>query len=260
METEKMSKCLFLVVCSTMFLNAVAPTQEPPNRQPGNQPQNVPPRTSQLQGQTASNDSYLITTLLVENENEVALARIALQRAQSPEVKQFAQKMIDDHGQFVQKLQTANTATGARPGNVPNDPTAGRDKPGTDPKGTDPKADKPGADPLPPGRREGIPADASTGRGTGLTLDHERLARDLGRKCLESSTALLNEKQGADFDRCFMGMQVGAHVKAVDMLEVYRTYASESLRPTLEEGLKTVQMHLQHAKDLAKQTDMVARK
>jgi hypothetical protein len=55
-----------------------------------------------------------------------------------------------------------------------------------------------------------------------------------------------------------MGMMLGCHVKAEDTLEVFRTYASDKLRPSLDEGLKTVQAHLQHAKDLVKRTELAS--
>src|SRR5512134_794437 len=52
---------------------------------------------------SAATDAILVTWLLTGNSNEIALARLAQQKAQSNEVKQFAQKMIDDHGQLAQK-------------------------------------------------------------------------------------------------------------------------------------------------------------
>ena len=203
------------------------PTSQPPATQDG--------RSSA----TATNDAILVTWLLVDNENEVALSRIALQKAQNAEVKQFAQQMVDDHGRMVQKLN-AMAGTGART-------PVGADTTRSDP-----------TRPADSGRRDASldskPMDASGVRVVGA-IDHERLIRDLGRQCLESHSRILQEKQGAEFDRCYMGMQVGAHVKAVDTVEVFRNYASPALRPSLDEALPTLQQHLQHAKTLAKQVD-----
>jgi predicted outer membrane protein len=248
----------FLVTTTCATLATVALCQEPPAHPPGHpqqptttqQPRNntQPGAQSGTQTQSAANDATLVTWLLVDNENEIALSRIALQKAQSAEVKQFAQQMIDDHGKMVQKLQQlgganrVSTAGGdtTRPDpNRPADPT----KRATDAKGEYPA---------------GQPMEASGVRSIAGGIDHERLIRDLGRKCQESSTKMLQEKQGAEFDKCYMGMQLGAHMKAVDMLEVFRNYASPSLRPAIEEALPTVQMHLQHAKDIAKKTEVAS--
>jgi predicted outer membrane protein len=258
-----------------LCLSTAVLAQEQPNRTPGTQsPSTSMPREST---RGADGDQVLVTWLLVDNENEIELSRLAVTRAQAPEVKQFAQKMIDDHTQFVQKLQqhAGKTATGMdttdRTGRDPRagNPTAGgTGNQGTGNAGTgnpgsgtgavgqgntgrDPKGEFPA--------RTGTAQDASASRtgAAGSTFDHERLLRDLGKQCLASHTKMLQEKQGAEFDRCYMTMAVGAHVKAVDMLEVFRNHASPGLRPTLDEGLRTVQMHLQHAKDLAKRTDQM---
>ena len=253
----------FRMLTVSLFAGAVLLAQEPPTRTTPTTPPTTPPATqdrgtaSQAQG-----DSILATWLLVDNENEIAIARIALQRATNPEVKKFAQTMIDDHGKMVQKLQPLAVGTSARVGHAGTEPRrtpetgSGASPTGNPPTGKPPTTGTPaetGRDPK--GEYPvGTPRDASGVHAMG-ELDHERLIRDLGRQCLASTTKALQEKQGAEFDRCFMAMQVGAHMKAVDHIEVFRTFASPALKPTLDEGLKTMQAHLQHAKDLAKRTD-----
>ena len=57
---------------------------------------------------------YITDCLVSGNQAEIALARIAQERATDPEVKQFARKMIQDHTAFSQKLQTARGTAGRR--------------------------------------------------------------------------------------------------------------------------------------------------
>lgn len=273
-----MSKSLVLAASTTLLMAGVVLAQETPGRQPGSQ-QNPTSQerdrstfgqSGQQSGQET--DAILVSWLLVDNENEVALARIAQQRATSSEVKQFAQKMIDEHQQMVQKLQqipgvhrsgsegmTGRESGTGREGNTGRESGTGRET-GTGQSGSG----QSGTNRNDPNRPGGMGETGRTSDATGVrvnatgSLDHQRLIRDLGRKHLESATQLLQEKQGADFDKCYMGMMLGAHMKAEDQIEVFRNYASEKLRPTLDEGLKTVQAHLQHAKDLAKRTDELA--
>lgn len=245
----------------TLLAGAALLAQEPPTRTTPTTPPPVTQDPRGAQSQTQS-DSILATWLLVDSENEIAIARIGQQRATNPEVKQFAQKMIDDHGKIVQKLQPLASRGSARVGQAGTEPrrtpetgNTGNPPTGTPTTGTPPAGTPPETGRDPKGEYPaGTPRDASGVRAMG-ELDHERLVRDLGRQCLASATKALQEKQGAEFDRCFMGMQVGAHMKAVDHIEVFRTFASAALKPTLDEGLKTMQAHLQHAKDLAKRTD-----
>jgi putative membrane protein len=48
-----------------------------------------------------------------DNQGEIQLAQLAQQNAQSADVKQFAQKMIDDHGRLDGKLTALAQASGA---------------------------------------------------------------------------------------------------------------------------------------------------
>ena len=50
-------------------------------------------------------DQRILVNLAQANVNEVAAGNIALQKASSPEVKSFAQKMVDDHGKGLQEVQ-----------------------------------------------------------------------------------------------------------------------------------------------------------
>jgi putative membrane protein len=52
------------------------------------------------------------------NTNEIAEARLALHRTQSPRVRAFAQRMIDDHSTAQVQLQAANRGTGLMPAPV----------------------------------------------------------------------------------------------------------------------------------------------
>lgn len=227
------------------LLGSALLAQDPPARPTGKPPEaqspekQSPEKTAKNDQRTTEADYFLAQWLIIENENEVELSRIAVSRAQSPEVKQFAQKMVDDHTAFVQKLKQldkGNADHGVSRGDQTGTERSG-EKAGQGNTGNDTKA-----------------AEASSR--IGGQFDHMGLIRDLGRKCRESHTKILNEKQGAEFDRCFMVMATGAHVHAVDTLEVFKNHASPALRPTLEEGLRTVQAHLQQAKDLCKKAEM----
>lgn len=78
-------------------------------------------------GQTASNarlsadDEKALKDMAQANINEVAAARIALQKAQSSEVKTFAQKMIEDHGSALTKVQAVAQQKGVT---LPTEPDA----------------------------------------------------------------------------------------------------------------------------------------
>ncbi len=53
----------------------------------------------------SSGDENALKDMAQANINEAAAAKLALSKAQSSEVKTFAQKMVDDHGAALTKVQ-----------------------------------------------------------------------------------------------------------------------------------------------------------
>lgn len=65
----------------------------------------------------------------------------------------------------------------------------------------------------------------------------------------------MSSNTGAEFDRCYMQMQVASHVRCKDMIEVFEIDASPGLVPTLDAGHKLITEHLERAKTLCKQLE-----
>jgi len=233
------------------------PTQERPVKPQENVP--FSDRANPVDDDQPEN-SILATWLLTENETEIALAQLAQQRAQDPEVKQFAQKMIDDHRQMMQKLQPFAPPSYASVVNPGSDPFSTTTRPGEiEPvrKPTD-VAERPAVTPEKPaaaGQDRGNPASASTARTPTQQLGYVALLQDLGKECYSTARQELERKQGAEFDRCFMGMAIGGHMQANAQMTVFQRYAEGELKNVIGEGQRTVSMHLQAAKDLAKRLE-----
>lgn len=66
-------------------------------------------------------DEKALKDMAQANINEVAAAKIALSKAQSSDVKAFAQKMVDDHGAALTKVQTVAKDKGVT---LPTEPDA----------------------------------------------------------------------------------------------------------------------------------------
>lgn len=173
--------------------------------------------------QAKRTDGYLATWLVTTNNNEVALAQLALQKATDPEVKKFAQRVIDEQRPFTQKLQPFASGAG---------PIGGA---GSVSRAGEPKQVQ----------------EASSGRDGG-EFNHVGLIDELGQQCLMSARKELEQKQGAEFDHCYMGMAIGATMGEDDMLTVFEKHASGPLAAAMTEGHRVVTKRLQDAKDGAK--------
>lgn len=204
---------ILLLVAALMpapLLLAQSPTPTPkPHAAPAAVPTGVP-----------AGDAILASWLHSTCTNEIALAGIAAKQTKNSEVRAFAQKLVDDHTAFAAKLQPFAAAL-------------------------EPAAAKVGdtVQPLPSDGKHPTDASASRPHATGGAFDHAGLIRELGAKCLATASKQLASKPAAEFDRCFLGMQVAAHAQAIDMLTVFRTHASPSLVATLDEGLKVYGAH-----------------
>lgn len=93
----------------------------------GVQAQTTSAAQSGAAGQTASNgklssgDEKALKDMAQANINEIAAAKVALSKAQSSEVKTFAQKMVDDHGSALTKVQAVAQQKGVT---LPTEPDA----------------------------------------------------------------------------------------------------------------------------------------
>jgi predicted outer membrane protein len=207
-------------------------------------------------------DHYITDCLINGNQEEIALARIAVQRATDPQVKQFAQEMIRVHSTFLNKLQTdSGRASGSTNGQPALNQQIGEQQQsnpqfnGAQASGERTAAGGQGVDLAVPGAR------VTVGRSDGSHMGHDaarqflQVEKEVHQQCLQSKTRELSQKEGAQFDRCYMNSQVAAHMKMADELTVYSRKVSSSLQTTLQEGLQTTQQHLAHAKQIAERLD-----
>ena len=72
------------------------------------------------EGKLSGNDRHFVTTAAEDGMTEVELGKIAQQNASSADVKQFGQRMTDDHSKANQKLEGIVTKLGMTPPKSPN--------------------------------------------------------------------------------------------------------------------------------------------
>lgn len=162
-------------------------------------------------------DKVLATWLQVACTNEISLAEMALKQG-GTDVRAFAQTVIDGHTAFAAKLQPYGTAKS---------------------NATD----------------EASPKDAATKKVVVTTaeaamakpFDHAALIQDLGKRCLESQSAILAARTGVDFDRLYMPMQVASTVRELDMVAVFQKHASSSLGAVLAGEMSALRKQCEQA-------------
>ncbi|MGD9857105.1 MAG: DUF4142 domain-containing protein, partial [Planctomycetaceae bacterium] len=224
---------------------------------------------SQANTSAAHTDAQLAACLIIDQQKEIALAQFASQQSKNEQVQAFAQKMIRDHQQFAEELQAIAAAGGfqlqqltvtleavgaqTNPsrglGNQnPDSPREAREaRRAARAEQRVEQRDETGERPAASGRSVRIQVGAAGG------VDFVGLKHELAKQCLESARQELEQKTEAEFDKCYIGSQVMAHMAMVDALTVFSRHASPEFQQTIEHGLQTTQSHLSEAKKLAQQ-------
>jgi predicted outer membrane protein len=200
--------------------------------------------------QSSNMDQFIATCLLLGNQEEVELAQLAADRAENENVKQFAQMLVADHQKAIQKLQqhakqgisldgaATITAAGAAPSAQPsNNQIASNDLP-TAREVTANRVD--------------IDRDPMAG---GALEQVMKMNQQAAQECLSMTKSMMQEKQGAEFDKAFAGSQIGAHVGMLAKLKAAEQHASPELASMIKQSQQSVQSHLEHAKQLCEELE-----
>jgi len=216
--------------------------QQPGQQQFGQQQPGQPGAVAAQPGQPGARaggslDSHLAQCLTMDNQREIALAEIVKQRSKDNEVKQFADQLIQDHTQFLQQLARF----------AGNQPGAAAGQPGEQ------RMERQPGQPGQYGQGGGQPGQpAAMAQAQGGQPNFLALKQQIGQKALELTKNELEKKEGVDFDKCFVGAQIGNHIWALATLEVFKDQqVSPDLRSVIDKGIQTTQEHLDHARKLA---------
>jgi len=188
--------------------------------------------------------------------NEIEILKFAQAKIQAEEIRQFAEQMIREHTPGCEAMKNlaghlANppSATAASAPTTSATATAPLNVPSLAPRTAAPN-------PTPQPSADVHFSDVVTRGGSaaaGGSLDWLNIHKEMGQQCLADTKQELSAKEGSEFDHCFLGQQIGAHMHVITTLKVLRNYASAELRQKLDDELQLATTHLQHAKHLAEQ-------
>ena len=82
-----------------------------------------------------------------------------------------------------------------------------------------------------------------------------QLQREMTQQCIADSKQYLSKKDGAEFDKCFVGMQIAKHAAMHTKLVVLQRHTSDELQQIVAEGIQTTAKHLKAAETLMTKLD-----
>lgn len=189
----------------------------------------VDPTATAAQGQHGL-QGFLVQKLMLGNKGEIEVSQLAQQKSQNPEVKAFAQKMIQDHQQMNQQLQ--GLSSGQRQGQSGQRSTAQATSP------TQPSL------------------AASSGQGELQQLT--QLTQRAAETHLKMVKQMLQQYQGQDFDMGYLGQQIAAHTHMLAHLQAIKAsgnVGSQEFQQLVSKAEQATTEHLDRAKQLAHQLE-----
>jgi predicted outer membrane protein len=276
-----------LAVVATLVLVLTQVTaQEQTRQQPQQESQFQRQQTTPHSGHEVKLDQALARWLLTKNESAIRLSQFGQQQAQDPQVREFADRMIQDHRKLSQQLQpfagragfqsgtssssqlqSSQSATQSSQSTRDQSSQASRD-PSSPSPGTSDQQSQATRDPLSqPSSQTGRDASSQTSQErtsagqssqshTSAAGQHGALEQLLSiheqveSKCGETLKKGLQKKQGAQFDQTFMGLQILGHMKMIDTVQVMQQHASPQLQDVLEQAQQSAQQHLEMAEEI----------
>lgn len=185
-------------------------------------------------------DQKIAVCLLLGNQEEVALAQFAQQRSQNEQVRKFAQQMIEHHQQAISKIQQA--APEAASLNLQlRGGTEGEAAAATTASGVRPAS-----------AEEPVASTASAAN-AGRDQRAVQLAQSVKQECLNLTQQELAKQEGVEFDKAYIGQQVGAHIGMLAELRGSKNFATGQLQQVISEGEQMTQKHLAEAKQIMSQ-------
>ncbi|MFO1064358.1 MAG: DUF4142 domain-containing protein [Pirellulales bacterium] len=267
---------VFTAVASIGCLPLVLAAQQPPAGQPeanatvqSTTPQNgvnqntgiVGPNAGQhgpQMGQGPSLTAFIVHKLRLGNQGEVELGQMATERAEHQQVKQFAQKMVQEHSQMIQKLDAIQGA-GGQPG-TPNPNQNPNSNSGAQNPPTQPNVQGQPNTPGRPNNGESIVGRVNPNQGpemNGVQVPAQ-IAAMSDRHCqikLQLTKQLLQQHQGKDFEMAYLGQQIAAHMDMLAELQAIQSASAPQLQQLVSQAEKSTKEHLEMAKSICKELE-----
>ena len=247
-------------------------------------------------GQQASRpvQMHIAQGLRQMNMMEVELGELGQQQAQSQQVKQFAQRMQEEHQQLIQQMDQALGRGGAsasaagssmdagatssgRTGAASSDSGARRDlaeSGAPDNTSTMQRGEEVATRQQDRAEAAGRDATASTQRAGGDAADQvygmaagtqaggsadiqtlSQIDQQYHQRKLQSMRQMLSKKQGSEFDKAYMGHMIMSHQAMLDKLQTVQGYMPQEAQSVLEQATEHTQQHLQEARQIMQQLD-----
>jgi uncharacterized protein (DUF305 family) len=185
------------------------------------QPASNPPADESTSRQQSLNaeqtkDQTFAKCLIISNQEQVLLSRYVKDKLSNEEVKQFAILLEKDHQTCLEKLNGLSATSGTNNSNK-------------------------------------VRPVSTAAANKSTNVDFLELQQEIATQCLKDTQEYLGQKKGADFDRCFVALQIAKHAGMKSTLTVLQRHTTGKVQGVIKEGLDMNTQHMQGAVELMEQ-------
>ena len=245
----RLKKLVSSSICTAMLCTAVSAQETKPNAGASPQQSNASQGASKTSSTGIVTPQQVATCLALDNQEEVILAKFAQEKSKNKEVTDFAKMISEEHQGCLKKLSKfAPDAT--REGYL-TDNHSEHSSSRNDASSASLGASNP-ANTTNPNRTNNQNTATS---GSNSSVDMAQLHREIAQQCISDSKKYLSAKEGEEFDKCFVGMQIAKHSAMHTKLVVLQRHTSDELQQMVSEGIQTTAKHLKVAETLMAKLD-----
>jgi predicted outer membrane protein len=221
-------------ICTVVLCTAVSAQESKPTER-ASQQSNANQETGKTVSHAMVTPQQLASCWALDNQEEVILAKFAQEKSKNKEVDAFAKMISEEHQSCLKKLSKyapEESREGYLTANTPSGPS----------------------DTANPNQNRSTTQTATTGRSTS-GIDMTQLHREIALQCISDSKEYLSKKDGNDFDKCFVGMQIAKHAAMHTKLVVLQRHTTDEMQQMISEGIQATAKHLKAAETLMARLD-----
>ncbi len=224
-------------ICTAVLCTAVSAQETKQNQLPQKAIENQ--SANRMGSQALVTPQQLAACWALDNQEAVILAKFGQEKSKNKNVSSFAKMIAEEHQACLKKLSKFSPEATREGYLVDNqaDQSKSRNESATDPKG--------------------INNQNATASGlTTMGIDMVQLQREVAQQCISDSKKYLNAKDGDEFDKCFVGMQIAKHAAMHTKLVVLQRHTSNEMNQMVAEGIQAIDKHMKAAESLMAKLSM----
>jgi predicted outer membrane protein len=222
-------------VCTAVLCTTVTAQETKPAQGATPQPTSVVQGANKMSSPGRVSQEQLAACFALDNQEQIILAKFAQGKTKNKDVIEFTKMIAEEHQACLKKLSKFAPEASKEGYLVATQVEQSRPSEGSPLAAASPSV--------------------KTGDAAAPGIDMIQLQRELAQQCIMDSQKYLSTKEGEEFDKCFVGMQIAKHASMRTKLIVSQRHTSDQLQQIVLDGIQVTEKHMKAAEDLMAKLD-----